>query len=90
MKFIRIKFLTEKGERAYFKIEEEGNKQPFMDRKISNMVFSDKVVSKDPLVVLVDVKIEWMAIKIDLRQQIIEGLNKKGCVLDKDFVLEEG
>jgi hypothetical protein len=40
------------------------------------------------LEVHVEVKIEWLAVQVQLDQQIIIGLKKHGAVIEKDYTLE--
>jgi hypothetical protein len=88
MKLIVLKFLTKKGEEAYFKVESEGKKQSWKDKQIASHVAKDVVFSKSPLEVHVEVKIEWLAVQVQLDQQIIIGLKKHGAVIEKDYTLE--
>ena len=89
MEKIIITFLTEKGEIAYKKVEEEGDKESFINKRISKKVAVDKIVNKKPLVVEINIKIKWLAVKIDLRNGISESLSKFGAVEDTDFIIRE-
>lgn len=88
MKRILMQFLTETGVQAYNAVEEEGKKQSWKDRKISQKVCTDKVISKDPLTIQIDVKIGWLAVQVELDKQIVQGLEKFGAVQDQDFTME--
>lgn len=87
MKKIILKFLTRKGEEAYYKIEEEGKNQPWKDRKIAEKVCTDKVISKNPLIVETKIKIDWLAVQIQLDDKMIEGLQMFGAVKDIDYTM---
>ena len=88
MKLIVLRFLTVKGENAYWKIEEEGKRQSWKDRQIAKRVAEDKVVSEKPLVVRIVVKIPWLAVQVKLDEQVRVGLEKKGAREGTDFKLE--
>ena len=88
MKEILLSFLTEKGASAYRKITAEGDKQSWKDKKISNAVATDEVVSKNPLVVRIRVKINWLAVQVKLDEQTVLALEKHGAKKDKDFTIE--
>ena len=88
MKLVTLKFLTKKGVDAYWAIEEEGKKQSWKDRKISQAVASDSVTCMDPLTVQIEIKISWLAVKAKMDEQIIAGLAKKGCKKDVDYTME--
>lgn len=85
---IILKFLTAKGEEAYRSVEEEGKRQPWKDRKIAEKVCTDKIISKNPLTVEINIKIGWLAVQVELDKQIVTGLDKFGAVQDKDYTMD--
>lgn len=88
MKAIILKFKTKKGEEAYHKVDAEGKKQPYMDRKISKSVAKDSILSKNPLVVKIKIKVKFLAVKIKLDHKVEEALQKFGAKKDIDYKLE--
>lgn len=88
MKQIILNFLTEKGAEAYRKVDEAGQKESWKNRKIAEKVCTDRIVSTNPLIVEIDIKIAWMAVQINLPAQIKTGLAKFGAVQDKDYKIE--
>jgi len=88
MKEILLNFLTEKGASAYRKITADGDKQSWKDKKIAKSVAEDEVVSENPLVVRIRVKINWLAVQVKLDEQTVMALEKKGAKKDKDFTIE--
>lgn len=88
MKEIIINFLTEKGAKAYALVTEEGDKQSWKNKKISKAVAEDQVISENPLVVRIKVKIGWLAVKCDLESQTVNALKKFGAERGKDFTME--
>lgn len=88
MKRILLKFLTEKGVKAYRQTEEAGKKESRMNRRIVKTVFRDKEVSQDPLTIEIEIKSPRLALTIDLPSQIKTGLEKLGAKQDKDFTME--
>jgi hypothetical protein len=85
MKEIIINCLTEKGAEAYRLIDAEGEKQSWKDKKIAKALAEDEILSLNPLVVKVRVKIEWLAVQVRLDEQTVLAMEKKGAVKDKDF-----
>lgn len=86
--FIFLNFLTEKGADAYSKVDEAGKKESWKNRKIAEKVCTDRIVSKNPLVVEIKIKIMWMAVQIDLPEQIRTGLAKFDAVEGNDYTIE--
>lgn len=86
MKKITLKFLTDNGINAYREIQK--TKSKLKDRMIVNALFTDKEISKDPLIIEINIKMSWMAVKIELDKQVIEGLKQKGAVKDIDYKIE--
>lgn len=87
MRKITLTFITETGEKAYEQIEIEGKKQKFRDRKISESVTKDYVIGRNPLIVEVRIKIQWLAKKIELNEQIIDALKKYDAFIDVDYTI---
>lgn len=88
MKHIRLQFLTEKGAKAHRAVEDEGKSRPWKERKISEKVCSDKIISNNPLIVQITIKIPWLAVQAELDKQIVTGLEKFGAVRDQDYTME--
>ena len=88
MKEILVTFLTDAGKKAYEEIELEGRKQSWHDRKVSNAVAVDEVVSQKPFVVRIKIKIGWLAEQVKLDEQTRMALLKKGLVENKDFKIK--
>jgi hypothetical protein len=88
MKRILLQFLTEKGCKSYWQAEEAGKKESYLNRKIVNSIFKDKVLSENPLIVEIEIKSVRMALAVNLQEQIRKGLEKFGAELGKDFKLE--
>lgn len=88
MKAIVLKFLTKNGEKAYHQVDAEGESQSKMDRAIGNRVASDHILSQDPLIVKIKIKIGWLAVKVNLPEQIEKGLLKYGAVKGTDYTME--
>lgn len=88
MRSIILHFLTKKGVDAYKQTELEGGKQSWKDRAISNAVATDSVISEDPFIVKVKVKISWLGEKINLPFQIKQGLKKFGAKEKRDYLIE--
>lgn len=88
MNKITLTFSTVKGEQAYRSVEEEGKKQPWRDRKISEKVCTEKIVNKKPLTVEITIKIGWLAVQIDLPTQIKTGLAKFGAHEGDDYTMD--
>lgn len=85
----RLKFLTKKGEQAYNKVEQAGKKESFINKRIVNKVYSETVESKNPLVILIELKIVRLAPLINLAEQIEQALGNYGAVNLVDYVIEE-
>jgi len=88
MNSIVLTFLTKKGEEAYRMVEKEGKKQSWRDRQIGKRVATDNVISKNPLIVKIDVKVDWLAVRVELDKQIALGLKNHGADIDKDYTME--
>lgn len=88
MKEILLKFLTQKGEKAYNLIEAEGKAQPKSDRLIAKSLARDSIIKKNPLVVKIKVKIKRLAIASKLNEQVVKALEKAGAKKDVDFTIE--
>ena len=88
MKLIVLKFLTKKGEDAYFQAEADGKKQSWKDKRIASHVAKDNVVCKKPLEVHIQIKMETLAILVELDKQTVIHLNKYGAVIEKDYTME--
>lgn len=87
MKQIILNFLTEKGAEAYRKVENAGKQESWKNRKISEKVCTDRIISKNPLVVEINIKIGWLAVQVQLPDKIKEGLAKFGAVQDRDYTM---
>jgi len=85
MKEIVMIFKTKKGEKAYHEVVAMGKKQNFMERKITNAVASDSIISKNPLTVKIKIKTERLAVQVKLDEQIITALAKKGAKKSVDY-----
>jgi hypothetical protein len=88
MKNIQLTFLTKKGDDAYHQIKLKGKGQSWRDRRISNSVASDSVVQESPLIVRIDVKIEWLAVQVGLDVQTEAALSQYGAKKDIDYTME--
>ena len=88
MKEIDIFFLTKKGIEAYRAVEKAGEAETGLNKRIVKKIYRDSVLSEDPLVVRVKIKIPRLAIAQELDKGIIKGLEDKGAVVNKDFRLE--
>lgn len=84
MKLIKLEFLTEKGKEAYKEIS--SIKQSLKERLIVNKIFREKIIDKDNI--KIEVKIPWLADKLELDEKIIETMTMKGCERDLDYVME--
>jgi hypothetical protein len=85
MKQIIIKLLTEKGEKAYKEISSV--KQTFKDRMITSKIFSEKIIGTNPLTIHIDIKIEWLADKIEIDKKIIDTMIKYDCKPKEDYTI---
>ena len=85
MKNIVLKFKTEKGEKAYQKVEEDGKAQSYLDRKIGRAVAKESIISKNPLTIKIKVKVKRLAVKVKLDEQIVDGLKKYGAKVGVDY-----
>lgn len=88
MKTITLSFLTKKGEEAYQKVDFEGKSRPWRERKIGDLIAKDKVLSRNPLIVRIDIKMEVLAVQIEIDKNIISGLAKYGAELNKDYTMK--
>jgi len=88
MKKIILEFKTKKGEKAYYKVEEEGKAQSYLDRKIGRAVARESILSKEPLTIELKIKVKRLAIKVGLDNQIIQGLKKHGAIKGVDYDME--
>lgn len=88
MKKITLTFKTKKGEDAYSKVEEEGNKKPYLERQVSRRIIKETLFSKNPLVIVFEIKIERLALAIDIKSLMISSLEKFGAVKDIDYIME--
>lgn len=88
MNLIILKFLTEKGAKAYQKVDEEGKKESWQNRQIARRVARDRIVCQNPFTVEITIKIPRLAIQIDMPAQIEEGLSNYGAKLDRDYTME--
>lgn len=88
MKEIVLRFKTKKGEEVYHKIDAEGKKQSYMDRKISKAVAKDTILSKKPLIVKIKVKVKRLAIIIKLDQMVEDSFKKYGAKKNIDYDME--
>ena len=82
----KIIFLTEKGIEAYNKIKDV--KESFRDKMIMKKTFKEEIVSKDPLTIIIFVKVPWLAVQIKLEDSIINQMKEKKCKRDIDYTLE--
>lgn len=83
MKEIIIKFLTTKGVDSYNKMKDV--KLNFTERNIEKIAFKQRIINEKPLTLHIKIKIEWLAIKIELDKKIKETLKNYGCEENKDF-----
>lgn len=88
MKKIVVRFLTEKGVSAYWQTEEAGKNETLQNKMIMRKIARDKVISKDPLVVEIDIKVPRLAIQSKMDELVVQGLEKCGAKKDKDFTIE--
>jgi len=88
MREILIFFLTKKGEAAYKKIDEAGSKETGINKRIVKRIYHDVMMSAEPLVVKVIIKIPRLAVATELDKQIIKALEGAGAVNGIDFRLE--
>ena len=86
MKRITLWFLTPKGEKAYHDVEKssEGAKA----NMVANKVAKTKIVNKNPLTVIIKIKIKWLAVQIEFDKQIIDGLKQFGAVKNIDYYMD--
>lgn len=87
MKEINITFLTNKGEEAYKSCDEAGKKLKRKDQAINNLVAKDFIISNDPLVIKIKIKISWLADLNNYDLLIIEGLGKFGAIRNIDYIM---
>jgi len=88
MKEIVLKFKTEKGEKAYHKVDAEGKAQSFLERQIAKKVARDILISKKPLIVKIKIKVKRLAVQVKLDEQVEIALKKFGAVKGIDYELE--
>ena len=88
MKKIIVRFLTEKGEQAHWKVEEAGKNETLKNKMIMRKIARDKVTSHKPLVVEIDIKVPRLAIQAKMDELVVQGLEKEGARKDKDFTIE--
>lgn len=88
MKDILIRFQTKKGENAYNKVREEGEAQPKMDKAIARRVCRETIISQNPMILKIKIKIPRLAIACDLPKQVETGLAKFGAKKDRDYTME--
>jgi len=88
MKEIILKFKTVNGEEAYHLIDAEGKRQPFKERQVAKAVAKDKIISKNPLVVKVKIRVRRLAVAVELDKKIVEALRKAGAKENTDYDME--
>jgi len=88
MKKILLKFLTEKGRRAYYSVEKEGEAQNIAQKKAVQAVAKDTVISENPLIVRVKVSRVARIAKVDIVNPIRKGLLKYGAEEGTDYTME--
>jgi len=86
MKFIRVEFLTTKGEKAYKDIKAQPIK--FREKMIVDRVFKEKVISENPYKVEIKVLIPHLALNLEIDNKIRETMAKKGCIEGVDYKVE--
>lgn len=87
MKQIRLTMVTEKGIKVWQEVYELGGKQTWYNKKIMKSVYLEKVVSKNPFVVVIEPKLKRVAEALNIPTLITEALTKKGLT-QKDFIIE--
>ena len=85
----KLVMLTDAGREAYKKVEEAGKKESFMNKQIVKKVLSEKVIEKNPLTVLIEVKIPRLAPVLNIAGQIEESMKKYGAVNTVDYMIQE-
>lgn len=86
---IILNFKTEKGRETFNKIEEIGRKQKSVDKAITNRIFKQTILQSNPeLIVQIKPKITWLAKKVNIVDQMINGLNNEGLKIGVDYNLE--
>ena len=88
MKEIDVFFLTRKGIEAYRAVEKAGEKETGINKRIVKRIYRDCIISQDPLIVRVKIKIPRLAVAQELDKGIIKGLEDKGAKNETDFRLE--
>ena len=88
MKEIDVFFLTKKGVEAYRAVDKAGEKETGLNKRIVKRIYRDSVISEDPLVVRVKIKIPRLAVAQELDKGIIKGLEAQGAKDGEDFRLE--
>lgn len=86
MKKIFIEILSEKGEKAYKEIKSAP--VSWKDKTITNRVFQEQILSENPTKFAINIKISWLAEKIDILSQIRAGFNQYGCSEGNDYSME--
>ena len=86
---IEIEFKTKKGEEAYKKSCEEGNKQ----NKLINQMFGlalgqDKIVQENPLIVEIRYKVPRIAIRLNSVNKLKEWLTALKLKEQIDFIIK--
>ena len=88
MKNILVRFKTKKGEDAYNKVREEGEKQSKFDKAVAKRVCREIIISQKPMILKMKIKIPRLAVACDLPKQVEAGLAKFGAKKDQDYTME--
>lgn len=89
MKEIKIIFKTKLARAVWRKVSDVGDREKFIHRKIVKTAFGkERIISEQPLTILINPKIKSLARNIQLDRLISEQLAKEGLEKDKDFNVE--
>jgi len=87
MNLIKIKALSPEGTNAINNVME--TKTSRKERLIYSKVFKEKVINKFPLEIHIFVKIQWLAVQINILDKIKEHLEKKyNAIENVDYLIE--
>lgn len=88
MKQIRLTMITDKGIKVWQEVYELGGKQTWYNKKIMRSVYIEKIVSKNPFIVVIEPKLKRVAEALNIPILIAEALQKKGLAEKKDYTIE--
>lgn len=88
MRKITLKFKTKKGENAYKELDKKGKQESYKNKLIVKGFYKEKTINHDPLTIEIKIKIPWLAVQVNLDQQIKTKLKELGLQQSIDYTIK--